>query len=280
MAIKVGLIDYYLDEWHANNYADFFRKWAPELEAAYAWAKIDSPLPGGLTSREWEAKYGVPVLDTMEEVIERSDVLIVLSPDNPEMHEELCALPLASGKRTYIDKTFAETKESAERIFAMAEKGGTPCYSTSALFFAGEYQPCYELDVTTVDSCGPGKFPIYVIHQLEPIVGMLKAAPVRAMSVGTEQWPMVIVEFEGGKRAKLSTFETGWVFSMNLGCTDGASRFVKVESDFWKGFVEALSHFFQTGEIPVPHENTINVIAAREIASEALRHPGEWIYVK
>jgi len=88
------------------------------------------------------------------------------------------------------------------------------------------------------------------------------------------------VEFESGKRAKLSTFESGWVFSMNIGCADGQSRFVKVESDFWKGFIESLSRFFQTGEIPVPHKNTLSVIAAREIASQALKQPGEWIYTK
>jgi len=277
MAIKVGFIDYYLDEWHANNYPQFFRDWAPQLEAAYAWGKIDSPHPGGLTSKQWEAKYGVPVLDTMEEVIEKSDVLIVLSPDNPEMHEELCALPLQSGKRTYIDKTFAETKESAERIFAMAEKGGTPCYSSSALFFAEEYQPCYGLEIANVDSCGPGRFPIYVIHQLEPIVNMLRAKPERAISVGTESHPMVIVEFEGGKRAKLATFAGGGSFAMTVGHADGKAVHVDVATDFWHGFVVALEKFFRTGEIPVPRENTINVIWARELCFKALEKPFEWV---
>ena len=39
--------------------------------------------------------------------MEKSDCLLVLSPDNCEMHEELCQIPLRSGKRTYVDKTFA-----------------------------------------------------------------------------------------------------------------------------------------------------------------------------
>jgi len=277
MAIKVGLIDYYLDEWHANNYADFFRKWAPGLEVCSAWAKIDSPLPGGLTTQKWSETYGVPVRDTMEEVIAEADVLIVLSPDNPEMHEELCQKPLASGKRTYIDKTFAETKASAERIFAMAEAGNTPCYTTSALFFAEEYQPCYGQDIKVVDSCGPGKFPIYVIHQLEPIVNMLRAKPERAISVGTESHPMVIVEFEGGKRAKLATFAGGGSFAMTVGHADGKAVHVDVATDFWHGFVVALEKFFRTGEIPVPRENTINVIWARELCFKALEKPFEWV---
>lgn len=278
MAKKIGFIDYYLDEWHANNYPEMLKKWAPEFEVAYAYAKIDSPLPGGMTSREWEAKYGIPVLDSMEEVIEKSDYLMVLSPDNPEMHEELCEKPLKSGKFTYIDKTFAETLESAKRIFAMAEEGKTNCYTSSALYFAKEYAPVYEQEVKYIDSCGPNRFSIYVIHQLEPIVAMMKANPVRVMSVGTEEFPVVIVEFEGGKRAKLSTFLNGSAFSMNIAYQEEKAEWVKVESDFWEGFIKALAKSFETGELPVPHENTLRVIAAREAAVKALESPFEWVY--
>lgn len=279
MAKKIGFIDYYLDEWHANNYPEMLKKWAPEFEVAYAYAKIDSPLPGGMTSREWEAKYGIPVLDSMEEVIEKSDYLIVLSPDNPEMHEELCKKPLASGKPTYIDKTFAETVDVAKRIFAMAEEGNTKCYSSSALYFAKEYAHVYEQEVECIDSCGPNRFSIYVIHQLEPIVAMMKARPVRVMSVGTAEYPMVILEFEGGKRAKLSTFFHGDTFSMNIGYSEEKAELVKVFSDFWEGFMKALAVFFETGEIPVPHENTLRVIAAREATVKALEKPFEWVMV-
>lgn len=42
--IKVGFIDYYLDEWHANNYVHMLRDYSNgEVEAVYAWAEIDSP---------------------------------------------------------------------------------------------------------------------------------------------------------------------------------------------------------------------------------------------
>lgn len=51
--IKVGFIDYYLDEWHANNYVHMLRDYSNgEVEAVYAWAEIDSP-EGGLTTDAW-----------------------------------------------------------------------------------------------------------------------------------------------------------------------------------------------------------------------------------
>ena len=104
----IGFIDYFLDEWHANNYPEWIKQASGgELQVAYAYGKIDSPRPGGLTTDDWCAKYGITRCATIEEVVEKSDCLLVLSPDNCEMHEELCQIPLRSGKRTYVDKTFA-----------------------------------------------------------------------------------------------------------------------------------------------------------------------------
>ena len=87
MIMKVGFIDYYLDEWHANHYPKMLRDISNgEVEVAYAYGKIPSPITGK-TSEEWCREYGVALCETIEEVVEKSDVLIVLSPDNCEMHE-------------------------------------------------------------------------------------------------------------------------------------------------------------------------------------------------
>ena len=60
---KVGFIDYYLDEWHANNYPAWFKQYSDgEMEVAYAYGKIDSP-KGGLTTDAWCEKFGVQRCD-------------------------------------------------------------------------------------------------------------------------------------------------------------------------------------------------------------------------
>ena len=51
MAKKIGFIDYYLDEWHANQYPRMFQKWTEGFEVACAYGMIDSPHAGGLTSK-------------------------------------------------------------------------------------------------------------------------------------------------------------------------------------------------------------------------------------
>ena len=129
---KIGLIDYFLNEWHANNLPQWVKDASKgDYEVAYAYGKIDSP--DGMTSAQWCETHDVTYCESIEEVIEKSDVLMVLSPDNPEMHKELCDLPLKSGKITYVDKTFAPDYQTAKELVELAETYNTPMFSSSAL---------------------------------------------------------------------------------------------------------------------------------------------------
>ena len=119
---KIGFIDYYLDEWHANNYPRMIAEASNgSMAVTGAFGLIDSPI-GGRTTETWCREMNIPRFETIEALIADSDALIVLSPDNCEMHEQLCRLPLASGKPTYVDKTFAPDGVIARRIFAIAEE--------------------------------------------------------------------------------------------------------------------------------------------------------------
>lgn len=275
----VGFIDYYLDEFHANNYPKWLNEVSNgELVVKYAYAKIDSPI-GGMTTDEWCEKYGIQRVDTIEELIEKSDCLNVLSPDNPEMHEELCELALKSGKRVYIDKTFAETKASAEKIFAIAEEHGTPCFSASALRFATEYADIDRNEVAGLVSVGPGMLSNYSIHQIEPIVALMGPDALRVRFVGTEQLPAADIEYKDGRVAHFSHHGWGCPFAMTIDMKDGTVKRVEVTSDYFNLFVKSMAAFFMGEEPTVSHADTIGVIALREAVIKASQTPGEWVNV-
>lgn len=275
----VGFIDYYLDEYHANNYPKWLNEVSNgELVVKYAYAKIDSPI-GGMTTDEWCEKYGIQRVDTIEELIEKSDCLNVLSPDNPEMHEELCELPLKSGKRVYIDKTFAETKASAEKIFAIAEEHGTPCFSASALRFATEYADIDKNEVAGLISMGPGMLSNYSIHQIEPIVALMGPDALRVRFTGTEKHPAAVIEYKDGRVAHFSHHGWDCPFTMTIDMKDGTTKRVDVKSDYFNLFVKSMADFFMGAEPTVSHADTIGVIALREAVIKASAQPGEWVNV-
>lgn len=276
--LKVGFIDYYLDEWHANEYPGFIDKASNgRYKVCCAYGKIDSPI-GGISNAEWAKKHGVELVDTIDELVEKSDRIIVLSPDNPEMHEELCDIPLKSGKLVYVDKTFAPDRATAERIFANADKHNTRCYSSSALRFAAELKNIDKSKIHTIYSEGSGTYEMYSIHQIEPIVCLMQCRAKKVMYTGDAAHPSMIIEFEDGRRAHMHHgFEVP--FRITVTDKDNNAEVNVIESDFFALFTEALIEFFDSGEIAVPHEQTIDVIAVREAGIRAMENPFTWVEV-
>ncbi|MWV47140.1 hypothetical protein GRF59_26450 [Paenibacillus sp. HJL G12] len=273
---KIGFIDYYLDEWHANQYPGWIRNaTGGEMEVAFAYAIKDAE--HGLSNREWCAKHGVTWCETVEDVIAESDVLIVLSPDNPEQHEMLAELPLASGKPTYIDKTFAPDRAAALRLFERAAKYQTPLYSSSALRYAAEYEEVERAGIKVISSLGPGSFENYSIHQIEPIIALMGTDAKRVMFVGTEAAPALLIEFGGGRQATIQQPGHGCPFMMAVNYDSGACRVVQPASDYFQSFIRDLVAFFETGQVTVPSAETITTMTIIENGLIAAKQPYQWM---
>lgn len=277
--MKIGLIDYYLDEWHANNYPKMIEELSKgACQVSCAYGKIDAPC-GARSNRQWAQDMGIPLLERVEDVIENSDRLMVLSPDHPEMHEELCALPLKSGKPTYVDKTFAPDKGTAERIFAHAEAHGTKCYSSSALRFAQELKTMDQKSICKLYMEGPGNYDMYAIHQIEPIVALMNSRARRVMFTGESDQVAMVIQFEDGRYAQFyQTAVSPFRITVDAGSGAGGGVY-PIKSDYFRLFLAEVLRFFQTGHIPVPWEQTIEVIAIREAGQKARKAPFQWVSV-
>ena len=172
MKKRIGFIDLYINNWHANNYPAWFRtaKRAAEFELGYAYE--ETPAPGSPSLEDWCAKNGMRPAHDIETVVANSDCLCVLAPNNPEAHDRLAALPLAAGKPLYVDKTFAPDKATAARFFETARRHGTPLMSTSALRYGEEFVEMMgrfgQKRPVHVTATGGGRsFGEYSIHQIE-----------------------------------------------------------------------------------------------------------------
>ncbi|BBH19444.1 hypothetical protein Back11_07890 [Paenibacillus baekrokdamisoli] len=273
---KIGFIDYFLDEWHAEKYPGWIEEASGgQCKVIYAYGKIDSP--SGVSNAEWCAKKDIELLSSIEEVVEKSDYLIVLSPDHPEFHEELSQLPLRSGKPTYIDKTFAPDRKTALALFDLARLHGTSIYSSSALRFATEYIEADRQGIETIASIGPGRFENYSIHQIEPVVSLLGNDPRRLMWIGTENSPALLIQFAGGKLAEIRQFGWECPFGMAVNYESGSTKLIKAESDFFTAFIKGMLAFFESGKPAVEESETIAIITIIEYGMKAAQIPYQWV---
>lgn len=274
--IKIGFIDYFLDNFHGNMYPDWIKNYSNgECCVTCAYAKIDHP-DGGMTNDEWSLKHDIALEKSIEDVIAKSDCIMVLSPSHPEMHEELSELALKTGKRVYIDKAFAPDAQAAERMFALAERYKTPCCSSSALAFVSEYEKIDKSRIQVLSSKGAGTFEVYTIHQFEPIIALMQSKPVRIMSVGKEPFPSFIIEFENGKMARTEQFNAS-EFDMLVGYNDGKSDSIQVRGDIFKNFILKVIDFFKNGSLVASKEQTLSVIRALDAAKKARQTPFTWV---
>ncbi len=284
MATKIiGFIDYYLNEWHADNYPAWITKYSGgEFEVKYAYAEVEPTVEGRISNRAWAEQHGIELLPTIAELIEKCDAIIVLSPDNSERHYDLSYEALCSGKPVYIDKTFADTGAEAARIFAVGEAHGTPCFSSSALRFSEKLTPIVREDIDAIVSTGGGHPDTYLIHQLEPIVTLMGSDVTRLMYYGTATAPAWVLLFADGRTATVTQLAgpAEFVLQINHGGAADRNETVVIDDGFFKGLINAILHMFRTGEIPVSHRDTKQIMAIRETCLRAMEHPYTWLAVE
>ena len=273
---RIGFIDYYLDEWHANTYPEMIRQASQgDLQVTCAYGYRDAP--GGRTTEKWCQDMGIRQCAAISEVVADSDYLVVLSPDHPQMHWELCQEPLRSGKRTYVDKTFAPTLAVAKDLFSIAEESQTPIYSSSALAFSNELADLPAGPVQWISSFGPGEFSNYLIHQVEPIMEIFKENPLQVQYCGSDRRPTVMIQFPENRLAVLTLLsDSACDFAMDLQYADGRMERIPRATQYFERFIESMVRFFQTGGVPVPKERTVRVAAVLEAAAKAKENPGSW----
>ena len=107
---------------------------------------------------------------------------------------------------------------------------------------------------------------------------LMGAEPARVMWLDGEKWMSLAVQFRDGRCATLSCFAGGSPFVTNVSLRSG-NRLITVESDFFAAFVEELCRFYQTGEVRVPHRETLAIMAVRGAGLLAAKTPGVWVDV-
>lgn len=285
---RIGFIDWFLDEWHANNYPDWIRQSArnhdadggKRFEVTHAWAAVDKP--NGLSTDAWCERFGVERAPSVEALIDACDGIVVLAPDHAEKHVALADLALRSGKPVYIDKTFATGRQEAQQLFALAREYGTPLYSTSALRYARELEGFKQAglvkgNVMLVSTRGPGVIGSYGIHQAEMIVSLMGTGLERVQMNGPEATPTFVFDFSEGRTAVMQ--HLSWSGFSVLAHAGDNGMDVAIEKDFWSPFIDELLRFFGTGVPPVPEDETVEAVSMIEAGLRAMEQPGVWVSV-
>ena len=279
---KIGIIDYFIDEWHSNTYLGLFEKACKELgvdyKVTYAYAEVEQP--GKMLTDDWCAKNNITRCYSIEELCEKSDNILILAPANPETHLKYAQIALSYGKTTYIDKTFAPDLQTAKEIFAIAEKYNTKIFTSSALRYAEEIAGY--TNVKNVMIKGGGRsLEEYIIHQIEMAVKMTGGAQAEQVHVfHSAKQSTTVVEY-ADKTVTLSYSNSGWGFSVDVETENANCEFKNIEkgTEFYR-LVESIVKFFETNEEPFDKKETLAVLAIRDAIMKGVNGCGKTIPVE
>ena len=279
---KIGIIDYFIDEWHSNTYLGLFEKASKELgvdyKVTYAYAEVEQP--GKMLTDDWCAKNNVTRCYSIEELCEKSDNILILAPANPETHLKYAQIALSYGKTTYIDKTFAPDLQTAKEIFAIAEKYNTKIFTSSALRYAEEIAGY--TNVKNVMIKGGGRsLEEYIIHQIEMAVKMTGGAQAEQVHVfHSAKQSTTVVEY-ADKTVTLSYSNSGWGFSVDVETENVNCEFRNIEkgTEFYR-LVESIVKFFETNEEPFDKKETLAVLAIRDAIMKGISNGEKTIPVE
>ena len=289
---SIGFIDSYLNNFHANLYVRLIREGAykESFDVTCAYGDVEWQ---GVDAAAWCEKNGVKQLATPAEVVEASDCVIVLSPNNPERHWDLSQDVLKSGKPCYIDKTFAPDLATAQALVDLARSHGTRMFSTSALRYApeirdflngiGEEHPARAAVVR-----GPNTYEEYSVHVYEPLTMLLGHGAEAMQFFGDADFMQFSLRYPDERKGAVNIFRPwgsigdqsyGHPFEASVGFDCGATSFPLTMTNVFADLVDSICAFFLCAEAPASWEDTLEVMALIDAGRKAMAAAGEWVEV-
>ena len=283
--MKVGFLDFQLTNSHFKKFHSLLTGEVGGGEVTIVAADELEPTEDG---KKWCKEKNVRYCETPQEVVEASDAILVLAPNNMEKHLEVAAPALTSGKPVFIDKMLAHTPDHAEQIVAVAKKSGTPIMSSSALRFAAELD---ELDKKLkgepeeIFACGYGKFAIYGVHTLALALRYFGGKVRRVIDTG---WPGThLITLDGGERRAFMELRDAsnarTAIPWQVGILSGGRYEIATVTDsnaFYENLMRKTLHFFRTGESAISVDEQLAMVRVLHAAEQSLAADGKWVELK
>ena len=271
--MRIGFVDYKLENFHANVFLKAFRTQLKNRGATVSGCHALDEEDG----RAWAKKNDVPYFDDPTQLNGAVDAYMVLAPSNPEKHLELCQRVFQFGKPTYVDKTFAPELATAHTIFDFADKHNVPVQTTSALRYTNVQAHAKGRTVRHMTAWGGGSsFEEYAIHPVEMVVSVMGPRVRSLLRRGDAKYSQLLLNFgpadganEAPRTATVNVYATeGTPFAAALSDEKG-TKLIQVETS--RLFIDTAAAVLDFLEAGKPNIDRAESLAVRQILDAAAK---------
>jgi len=259
--------------------------------AAYQWGSRDI-----VSSTNRYATYvpkmremGVEIVPSIAELLKKVDVVLLETNDGRE-HLPQAREVFASGKPVFIDKPLAHNLRDAIKIYELGKATGAKWFSSSALRYsdvavkarAGEYGPIRGaalISPSPLEEQGTHNFYTwYGIHGFEPLVAIMGMGVEKVSCFRNETDDVINATWRDGRMGELRLMRKSWIYSGYVLPEKPKDRKnpVVVFGGYqgYQPLLKEIVKFFRTGVVPVPNEETLEIMAFMEAAEMSAKRGG------
>jgi predicted dehydrogenase len=223
-------------------------------------------------------KFGVEIVGSIEELCRKVDGVLLESVDG-RPHLAQVKPVIAAKKPVFIDKPMAGSLADALEIFRLAKENNVPCWSSSSLRFGpgtiglrnseavGKVMGCDAFSPCSLEEHHPDLY-WYGIHGVEMLFTIMGPGCESVQRAQTKDYELVVGVWKDGR---IGTFRGLRAPKSDYGSTVYGSKGI-VRGGGYEGYghlVDEIVKFFKTGHVPVPAEETIEILAFMTAADES-----------
>jgi predicted dehydrogenase len=289
-AIRAGIVG--CDTSHVIAFTDLINN--PRADGSLAKVEVTVAFPGG--SADLPAshdrlpnfvaqlrKKGIAIVDSLDELVERCDAILLESVDGRVHLEQFRAI--AKGKPVFVDKPAAASLADVMAIFQIADATQTPVFSTSSLRYVdavrelvadktyGDVVGCETVGPMPIEPHHPDLF-WYGIHGVEALFAILGPSCESVTRIDAKPSSLAVGTWKDGRIGSFRGLKQGQSnYAFTVYGTRGIAH--RVGSSGYEPTVRLICEFFATREPPVAPDETIEIFAFMEAADESKRRGGE-----
>lgn len=286
---RVGIIG--LDTSHSISFTKLLNAETPSPEfdgykvvAAYPYGSRDIKSAADVIPRFTEAikKYNVEIVDSIEQLLQKSDAVLLLTNDG-RLHLEQVTQVFKAGKPVYINKPVAATLKDTIEIFKRAKEYKVPAFSSSALRYVtnlqeiakGKFGKVLGADTyspATIEKTHPDLV-WYGIHGVESLFTAMGTGCKEVMRMHTDGTDIAVGKWEDGRLGSVRGTRTGeHIYGGTVFIEKGAVTLGEHEG--YTNILKVIVEFFNTGISPVNTQETLEIMAFMEAADLSKKKGG------
>ncbi len=271
--LRAGIIG--TDTSHVPAFTALFQahpEWKIKVVAAFKGGSPDLPTSADRLegfAKTIHDKYGVEIVGSIEELLQKVDVVLLESVDG-RPHLAQVTPVFKAGKRVFIDKPLAASMDDARAIVRLSKETGTPFFSASSYRYHADIARLRDNPgvgkVTRVQASSPFNklafhpdLYFYGIHGIEALYAVMGPGCVSVSrkvdgiaDVTTGKWK------DGRIGVYYGPIKSGEKLPMiriwgDKGTTESAGP------EGYEGLERAIAEFFQTGRPPVDSAETLEI---------------------